>query len=97
MTQNAEVTNNEAAHRYEITLNGRLVGLAEYRPEGEALIFTHTEVAQEHEGEGLGSQLIQAALEDARERGLRVVPVCRFVAAYIKRHPEYSELVREKG
>ncbi|WP_034384471.1 GNAT family N-acetyltransferase [Deinococcus sp. YIM 77859] len=96
MNQNVRVTNNEAERRYEIALNGQRVGLAEYQPEGDTLILTHTEVAEGHEGEGLASQLVQAALDDARARGLRVVPVCRFVAAYIQRHPEYADLVREE-
>ncbi|GAA5511881.1 hypothetical protein Dcar01_00595 [Deinococcus carri] len=94
MTQDAQVTNNEAERRYEIKQGGRVVGFAEYRPAGDALMFTHTEVEEGHEGQGLGSQLVQAALDDARAQGRQVVPMCQFVAAYIREHPEYTELVQ---
>lgn len=90
----AQVTHNEAESRYELTLNGRRVGLAEYRPAGQALLFSHTEVEGGHEGQGLGSRLVQFALDDARARGREVVPLCPFVAAYIRRHPEYVDLVQ---
>lgn len=97
MTQDAskvQVTNNEAESRYEIRQGGRVVGFAEYRPAGPALMFTHTEVEDGHEGQGLGSRLVQFALDDARTRGQEVVPMCQFVAAYIRRHREYVDLVQ---
>jgi predicted GNAT family acetyltransferase len=86
-------------HRYEITADGRTVGFAAYvdRPGseggGQRRVFTHTEIDPEHEGEGLGSTLVAAALADVRASGRRVVPVCPFVTAYVKRHHEYDELV----
>ena len=57
------------------------------------MIFTHTEIDDAFEGQGLGSTLAKAALADAREHGLRVVPLCPFIAGYIKKHPEYTDLV----
>ncbi|GAA5532444.1 GNAT family N-acetyltransferase [Deinococcus aluminii] len=96
MTQGAQVTNNEAENRYEIKLNGQVVGIADYQPEGDTLIFTHTEVEEGHEGQGLGSELVQAALDDARSQGLQVVPACQFVAAFIQEHPEYADLVPQE-
>ena len=94
MTQDAEVTNNEPGRRYEITQGGRVVGFAEYRPAGDAVMFTHTEVEEGHEGQGLGSTLVRAALDDARAHGRQVVPMCPFVANYIREHREYVDLVQ---
>lgn len=70
-----------------------VVGYAAYRREADRITFTHTVVEPEHEGEGVGSALAQAALDGARAAGLRVVPQCPFVAAWIRRHPDYADLV----
>lgn len=94
MSANTQVTNNERGRRYELTLDGALVGFAEYRPAGPALMFTHTEVEEGHEGQGLGSTLIRAALDDARSHGQQVVPMCPFVAHFIREHREYVDLVQ---
>ncbi len=85
--------------RFEIRVDGRLAGFAEYRtkPGGAhpgLLVFTHTEVDEAFEGRGLGSVLVRAALGSARERGLPVRPDCPFVRAYVARHPDqYLDLV----
>ena len=89
----ATVADNPAEHRYELRVGGVVAGFAAYRDAGGMRTFTHTEVDPSHEGEGLGSRLAAGALDDARERGLRVEPVCRFIAAYIQRHPAYADLV----
>ncbi|WP_216317561.1 GNAT family N-acetyltransferase [Deinococcus aestuarii] len=94
MSPESQVTNNEQERRYELRLDGNVVGIAEYRPAGPALMFTHTEVEEGHEGQGLGSQLVQAALDDARAQGRQVVPMCPFVAAFIREHREYVDLVQ---
>jgi predicted GNAT family acetyltransferase len=57
------------------------------------MTFTHTEVAPEVEGRGIASRLVQGALEQARAQGLKVVPRCRFVSAYIAKHPEFADLL----
>lgn len=57
------------------------------------LAFLHTEVDTEVRLRGLGSALVGGALDDARARGLRVVPICPFVDAYVRRHPEYADLI----
>ena len=84
---------NPDEHRYELVIEGRLVGELVYRLRDEAITLLHTEVSPNVEGEGLGSRLVADALEDVRARGLRVVPVCPFVRAYLRRHPEHSDLV----
>jgi predicted GNAT family acetyltransferase len=56
-------------------------------------VLVHTDVATSAEGKGVGSRLVEGALADIRERGLRVVPICPFVADYIRRHPEHADLV----
>lgn len=80
--------------RYAAKLGGKVVGYAEYRPITGAVMFTHTEVDEDMEGQGVGSKLVRAALEDVKARGLMVIPMCPFVAAFIQRHKgEYVDLV----
>lgn len=89
------VHDNPAKSRYETLVDGYL-GMIEYELAGDTIALTHTEVDPELEGRGVAKALAKFALEDARRRGLRVVPDCPFVAAYIKRHPEYAALVAER-
>jgi predicted GNAT family acetyltransferase len=86
------VTDNAMAHQYEAYVDGKLARLV-YELRGDAIVLTHAEVHPSIEGRGIGSQVVRAALDDARARGLRVVPRCPFVHAYIRRHPEYRDLV----
>ena len=79
--------------RYELRLDGRLIGLTEYRRRGDRLVFTHTEVDDEVESRGYGTQLVLAVLDDARRQGVTVVPLCPFVAYQIDIHPEYRDLL----
>jgi uncharacterized protein len=79
--------------RYELELDGRVVGVADYRQEGKVRSFTHTGVAHEHRGQGLAGELIEFALRDTRETGLEVLPYCWYVRDHIAQHPEYLELV----
>jgi uncharacterized protein len=81
------------AHRYEARIGDQLAGFAAYRLQPGHITFTHTEVDAAHAGGGVGGQLARAALDDARARGLRVTPLCPFIAAWIRRHPEYTDLV----
>jgi predicted GNAT family acetyltransferase len=90
------VKNNEAAHRFELEAEGR-TAVSEYRRRNGTIVFTHTEVPLQLEGKGIGNALAKSALDYARSEGLRVVPRCRFIAAFIKRHPEYQDLVEEKS
>jgi uncharacterized protein len=88
-----EVVDNPDKSRYELRLAGRLIGLATYRRRNGRIAFTHTEVDESCEGRGFGSRLAAGALEDARQAGLDVVPLCPFIAHYIEQHPEYEQLV----
>jgi predicted GNAT family acetyltransferase len=79
--------------RYELRVDGELAGWAEYLPAGDSVIVAHTEIAEEREGQGLGSVLIRDTLDQIRASGKTVIPTCPFTAAYIRRHPEYVDLV----
>jgi predicted GNAT family acetyltransferase len=93
MPDSIDVTRNDAGLQYEVELNGTPAGLIRYRVDGDVLDMVHTEVDPEFEGGGVGSTLVQRALDDVRERGLYVRPSCPFVAAYIEQHPDYADLV----
>jgi predicted GNAT family acetyltransferase len=82
-----DVADNGELHRFEITVDGKLAGFALYRAEPGAIVFTHTEIDPAFEGQGLGSKLAAAALADVRGRSLEIVPLCPFIASYLKRHP----------
>jgi predicted GNAT family acetyltransferase len=86
------VRDNPAELRYEALVDGELLGEIRYRTEPGIVVLVHTEVEPRAEGTGLGSQLVRGALADIRGRGLRVVPICPFVGAYSRRHPEYANL-----
>ncbi len=88
-----ELRDNTERSRYEVLIDGQVTGFAEYRLVGGAVMLPHTEVNEGHEGEGLGGQLARFALDDVKAAGKRVIPMCPFIAAYIRQHPEYTELV----
>ena len=90
----ATVVNVPEAHRYELLLDGRRIGLLAYREAQGRIAFTHTEVSPGCEGRGFGSRLAETALDDARRKRLAVTPICPFITGYIERHPEYHDLVR---
>ena len=89
----ATVRDNGAAHRYELLVEDEVVGELVYRARDDVVTLIHTEVAPQFEGHGLGEQLVAHALEDIRARDLRIVPLCPFVGAYLRRNPEYEDLV----
>lgn len=88
-----QVEDNQREERFEIRVDGEQAGYAAYRREPGVTTFTHTEVDDSFEGQGLGSTLARAALDATRERGDRVVPVCPFIKGYIRKHPEYRDLL----
>jgi uncharacterized protein len=87
------VEDNAGQGRFELRVDGELVGWSEYRPAGGSVIVAHTEIDERREGEGLGSVLVRAVLDHIQASGKTVVPTCSFTAAYIRRHPEYVQLV----
>jgi predicted GNAT family acetyltransferase len=87
------VTDNAGERRYEARAGEEVIGFIDYRLAPGQMRLLHTEVDRDVEGEGVGSLLVARALDDIRLRGLEVVPFCPFVLAFIKRHPEYSDLV----
>jgi hypothetical protein len=90
--ENLKVIDNKEKERFEIDLDGK-IALIDYSEQNGVVAMTHTEVPTEFEGKGVGSQLVKGALEIVKTDGKRVRPLCTFVAAYIKRHPEYESLV----
>jgi predicted GNAT family acetyltransferase len=87
------VTDRPNELRYEIEADGEVAGFLMYRIEPGVLELVHTDVDPKWEGKGVGAALVQGALDDVRARGLKMRPYCPFVAAYIRRHPEYEDLV----
>lgn len=86
------VRNNEEAQRYEAEVAGQ-VAITQYQRTGDSIIFTHTEVPAALEGHGIAAKLARTALDDAAAHSLVVVPLCPYVASYIRRHQEYLPLV----
>ena len=88
-----EVHHDIAASRFEIQAENH-VAVLDYSQRGDIITFTHTGVPAELEGRGIGSQLVRAGLDYARENAFKVVPLCWFVSGYIERHPEYQSLLK---
>lgn len=86
------VRDDRSEQEFVLEVDGRRA-VAAYQLEGGTIVFTHTGVPPELEGHGVGSRLVRGALDQARDRGLKVVPQCPFVAAFIQRHPEYRDLL----
>ena len=84
---------NEQEGRFELLLENAVVGWVEYRPAGDSVILSHTEIDEALEGQGLGGRLASWVLATLRERGRTIIPLCPFIAAYIERHPEQADIV----
>ena len=89
----SDVNNNNAQHRYELEVEGYLA-TEHYKLDGNVITFEHTDVPKELGGKGVGSKLVQGALDQVRAAGLQVIPECPFVKAWIEKHPEYADLVK---
>lgn len=79
--------------RFVIEVDGRVAGRAAYDRHGDRYVFTSTVVDDEFEGQGVGSRLARSVLDDMRQRGLSIVPLCPFIAGWIRRHHEYEDLI----
>jgi uncharacterized protein len=93
VAEHAFVADAPERERYELSLEGEVVGFTAYRARPGLIAFVHTEIDDAMQGQGLADRLIRFALEDARERGLAVLPFCPFVKAFIERHREFEPLV----
>lgn len=91
--QDLRVVHNTARHRYELYLDGSMIGIAVYQVQPDRLIFTSVEIDPAHERRGYGGRLTAEALDDVRTRGLSITPKCSFMADYIRRNREYADLV----
>jgi uncharacterized protein len=91
-TGDIDLRDNPSQSRYELRVDGRLVGRADYYLDGDRVVLPHTEVDSVHGGKGLGNRLVRFALDDVRAQGRSVVPSCSFVATFISRNPEYQDL-----
>jgi predicted GNAT family acetyltransferase len=91
------VEDNPEEARYEARIGDRIVGIAEYELTDEQgpIVFVHTEVVPDVEGQGVGARLARSALEDVRRRGLRLVSDCPFISAFLKRHHDWDDLIVE--
>jgi uncharacterized protein len=97
MTDEPQVTvaDNPEESRFEVSVDGTLAGFAAYETDPGTVIFVHTEVFKEFEGQGLAGQLAKTALGMVREAGQKIVPLCPFIRSYVRKHaPEYDDLLR---
>jgi predicted GNAT family acetyltransferase len=96
MTARVSVTvqDNRGKHRFEaVDESGTVAGFAQYLRREDHIVFTHTEVDEAFEGQGVGSTLARGALDAARSEGLPVIAQCPFIKDFIERHPDYQDLL----
>lgn len=94
MAEPHNVQHHAEAHRFEVVVDG-VMCVCDYRLRDGIATFTHTGVPTEVEGRGIAGALVRAALEWARQEGLKVRPACSYVATYIRRHPEFEDLLAQ--
>ena len=87
------ILDNEATHRFEVTIDGHHAELV-YKRDADRLVLVHTGVPDDLEGRGVGGALVAAAIDDAVQRDLTVVPDCEFAAGWLERHPDVAQRVR---
>lgn len=87
-----EVRNAEDKSRYELLVDGKLAGVADYRVDGDRIVFPHTEIDPSRRGQGLGAVLVRGALDDVRGSGRTVVPACWFVREFLDLNDDYADL-----
>ena len=90
------VEHNESRRRFEITL-GEEMAFAEYRVEGDQMVFTHTEVPRQFRGRGIAKKLVLAGFDVASKKRLRIVPLCSYTARVMREHPEFHGLTEKRG
>jgi len=94
MTNENRVRHNKQTQQFEMALEEGKTAFIQYEEESEGILaLAHTEVPEEYEGQGIGSALLKGAFQILQAENLKIVPTCPFVAAYVRRHPEYQSLV----
>ena len=88
------VIDNPVQSRFEMRVDGKIAFVA-YRKNGAVMTLLHAEVPPELEGRGLGSKLVRGTLDAVRTQGLKVIPRCPFIAAFIRKNVEYSAMMAE--
>ena len=88
----ASVRDNKSKSRFELDVEG-LTAFANYRLTPQAVIITHTETLRNLRGRGIASELVKGALDMIRADGQKVIAGCGFVVDYLRKHPEYADLV----
>ena len=92
--ENLDVIHNKAEQRFEVWIENSLSKL-DYIRDGNTMVMTHVGVPFELRNRGIAGRITQAGLDYAKENSLRVVPMCSYVAAYIRRHPQYNRLIKQ--
>jgi len=92
---NQQITNNTAESRFEITVDGKLAGFADYQDKGNVRDFNHTGVFEEFQGQGLSKPLIKFSLDHARDNDLQIIPTCSAYEKFLQKNEEYQDLVAE--
>ena len=87
-----EVHDNAARSRYELDVDGH-IAFVDYRVRPDRIVLVHTEVPSELGGRGIGSRIAKGTLDAVRARGLKAEIRCDFLNGYVKKHPEYADLV----
>jgi len=87
-----DIVHDPAAHQFRVEADGHL-GVVDYTLRDGAMIITHTEVPPPIGGRGIAAELTRTALDTARRKGWKVVPACSYAAAFIRRHPEFADLL----
>lgn len=91
--QELRIVDDPDGKRYEAYVGDKLAGFADYHAQPGLLTILHTEVDPAFEGQGIGSSFVAGILDEVRAQGGRVLPICPFVLAFLRRHPEYRDLV----
>ena len=90
-----QITHNEENDAFEVWIDGHLSKL-DYIRDGKNFVITHVGVYPEHRGQGLAAKIVEAGLQYAKDNSLRVIPMCSYAAAYIRRNPQYLELTDQE-
>lgn len=93
MSETPAVTHAARLHRYEIYVSDKLAGFTQYSEHGDVRVFTHTEIDDAFQGQGLASKVVAGALADVRQSGMRIAATCPVVTRYLEKHPEFDDIV----